>query len=153
MRAQRLDRERAGDADLLRVLERLVVEELEVGVPLDRRVDLARASSFLDVRVIRDRLQRDVLDAVVDEAVADVARRTAGAGGRCAVSDCSFAWPSAESASRYHGIPRPHDPLPGESERDSRRVDRDPAPAPLLGDEGRGARSAGRIEHEVARDR
>ena len=47
VRAQRLDRERAGDADLLRVLERLVVEQLEVGVPLDRRVDLARGMPSL----------------------------------------------------------------------------------------------------------
>ena len=45
VRRQALDGERAGDPDLLLVLVGLVVEQLEVGVPLDRRVDLARGSS------------------------------------------------------------------------------------------------------------
>ena len=40
MRATGLDRERPGDPNLLRVLVRLVVEQLVVGVALDRGVDL-----------------------------------------------------------------------------------------------------------------
>ena len=48
------------------------------------------------------------------------------------------------------GIARRHQPRARERQRDAAGVDRDPAPAPLLGDIGGGARAAGRIEHEVA---
>ena len=45
------------NADFLLVLVGLVVEDLEVGVPLDRCVDLLAGHPLLDVGVIRDRLQ------------------------------------------------------------------------------------------------
>ena len=44
VRAQRLDRERPGDADGLLVLVGSVVQRLEVGMALDRSIDLARGS-------------------------------------------------------------------------------------------------------------
>ena len=59
--------------------------------------------------------------------------------------------PSGESASRYHGKLRAHHPLPGKRQRDPRGVDRDPATAPLLGDEGRRAGAARRVEDQIAR--
>ena len=70
MRREALDRERARYADAPRVLVRLVVEQLGLGVPLDRRVDLLARHPFPDVRVVRDRLQRDVRHALVDEPLA-----------------------------------------------------------------------------------
>ena len=48
------------------------------------------------------------------------------------------------------GIARAHQARAGERERDARRVDGDPAPAPLLGDIGGRAGATGRVEHEVA---
>ena len=76
VRREALDGERAGDAHLPLVLVGLVVEQLVVGVPLDRRVDLLAAHAFLDVRVVGDRLQGDVLDSLVDEPVPDVVGRS-----------------------------------------------------------------------------
>ena len=72
VRREALDGERPGDADALVVLVRLVVEQLGVGVARDRRVDLLARHAFFDVRVVRDRLQRDVRHALVDEALPDV---------------------------------------------------------------------------------
>ena len=43
-----------------------------------------------------------------------------------------------------------HDAGTGQGQRHARGINRDPAAAPLLGDSGSGAGTAGRIEHEVA---
>ena len=74
MRRQALDRERTGHADARRVLVGLVVEQLGVGVAADGGVDLGARHALADVGVVGDRLQRDVRDALVDEALADVVR-------------------------------------------------------------------------------
>jgi hypothetical protein len=73
MRRQALDRERSGDADLLDVFIGLVVEHLEIGVTLDRSVDLVAAHTLDDVGVVGDRLQGDVLHPLVHKPLADVA--------------------------------------------------------------------------------
>ena len=99
VRRQALDRERPGDANLLLVLVGLVVEQLELGVPADRRVDLLPAHALLDVGVVGDRLERDVLDSLVDEPVADVVRDL-GRRQRRARQLALLPRPSAESASR-----------------------------------------------------
>ena len=66
------------DADALRVLVRLVVEQLGVGVAGDGRVDLLARHALADVGVVGDRLQGHVRDALVDEAAADVGCRDRG---------------------------------------------------------------------------
>ena len=101
-----LDGERPGDPDLLLVLVGLVVEHLEVGVPLDRGVDLLAGHAFLDVGVVRDRLQRDVLDALVDEPLPDVIGELwRGSGLRRERLLLGLAL--SESASRYRETSRP----------------------------------------------
>src|SRR4029453_3989903 len=47
-------------------------------------------------------------------------------------------------------VTRPHNAGTSQRKRHARRVNRDPAAAPLLGDGGGGAGTAGRVEHEVA---
>ena len=104
----------------------------------------------VDFRVVRDGLERDVRDALVDEALADAA-----VGGR-------FRWHPAgnlrfldlsgaavgEQIVRITGA---HDAGAGQREGHARSVDADPATAPLLGDIGGGAGAAGWIKYEVAR--
>jgi hypothetical protein len=196
-----LDGERAGHADLLRVLIRLVVEILELrpggdgGVDLllpgdaclppagvdvhgrdapfrvrldgdlpllpllvERRVELfaERLKGLLpllpndvDLGVVRDRLQRDVRDALVDEAVADVVPHRLAR--RKRVSHLPFlnlAFPRiGQEVVRVAGA---HDAGTGQCKGDARGVDGDPAAAPLFGDCGGCAGAAGWIENEVA---
>ena len=151
VRRQALDRERPGDPNLLRVLVGLVVEQLELGVPPDRRVDLFAAHAFLDVRVVGDRLQRDVLHSLVDESVPDVVRHLGRRQVACADSSLSLATTLdgvREQVVREAGT---HQPLSRKRERDSRGVDRDPPPSPLLGHVSRRARSTRWVENEVTR--
>ena len=60
------------DPDPLRILAGLVIEQFVLDMPPDCRVDLFAAHPFFYVRVIRNRLQRDVLYTFVDEAMADI---------------------------------------------------------------------------------
>ena len=46
---------------------------------------------------------------------------------------------------------RGEDALSAQGDRNRRGVDRDPAPAPALGDQGGGAGAAGRVEDQIAR--
>src|SRR6516225_3631174 len=73
-----LDGERPGNPHLALVLIRLVVEELVLRMAADRRIDLLSAHSLVDVWIVRNRLQRDVLDALVNETMSDVVRRLRG---------------------------------------------------------------------------
>src|SRR5690606_5644394 len=84
--------------------------------------------------VLRDALERDVRDGPVLEATGGVGAPVGGV----VILD---------------GVVRErrgHEPLTGERERDAGRVDRDPAPAPLLRDERGRAAPARRVEDEVA---
>ena len=47
---------------------------LELGMSLDRRIDLLLSHALLDVRIIGDRLQRDVLCPLTDESMSYVIR-------------------------------------------------------------------------------
>ena len=153
MRRQGLDRERPRHPHLLLVLVRLVVEQLEVGVPRDRLVDLLPAHPLLDVRVVRDRLQRDVRHPLVDEPTPNVVRRSARSAAAVAVQLRLLRSPLRRVGEQVVREPGTHEPLPRERQRDARGVDRDPPPPPLLGDERRRAGSTGRVKDEVARDR
>ena len=66
------------------------------------------------------------------------------------MTSASFIWPSRAVGQQVVGITGAHDAGAGKRQRNARRVDRDPAAAPLLGDIGGRAGPAGRIEHEVA---
>src|SRR5665647_1888141 len=72
MRRETLDRERPRHADARGVLVGLIVEQLGVGVAAYGGVDLLARHALADVGVIGDRLQRDVWNALVDQALADV---------------------------------------------------------------------------------
>ncbi len=92
--------------------------------------------------------QRDVRRSLVDEAQAEVLM------GRSVRQEFAgdvllFATPFNTIGQQVIGIARAHQPSARERERDTRGVDRDPAAAPLLGDIGRRARTAGRIKHKV----
>ena len=201
VRAEALDGERTGHADLLLVLVGLVVEVFELGLGGDGRVDLllpgdarlppfgvqllrclrplvvrlARNFPFLpvllergvqllaqrlqlrlplvpddiDLGVVGDGLERDVRHALIDEAMADVAvhrLRTRRGAGDFGFLELAF----AGIGQQVKRIARAHDAGTGQRQRHARGVNRDPAAAPLLGDVGGGAGTAGRIEHEVA---
>ena len=87
--------------------------------------------------------------ALIDEAVADVAvhrLRTRRGAGDFGFLELAF----AGIGQQVKRIARAHDAGTGQRQRHARGVDRDPAAAPLLGDGGGGAGTAGRVEHEVA---
>ena len=105
---------------------------------IDRCVDFATTHTLDDVGVVGDGLQGDVLDPLVDEPVPDVvARLTVG---QRRASDLTFLEPPfgriGQEVVRKLGA---HESLPGQGECDPRRIDSDPAAAPLLGDVGCGA--------------
>ena len=87
--------------------------------------------------------------ALIDEAVANVpvhglrTRRGAGDFGFLELAVAGI-------GQQVKWIARAHDTRTGQRQRHARGVNRDPAAAPLLGDVGGGAGTAGRIEHEVA---
>ena len=110
---------------------------------------LPRLPDHVDLGIVGDGFQGDVRHALVDEALADVA-----AGGRFrrrTLRDLGFlALPLGAVGEQIPGIARAHDARACQRERHAGGVDGDPAPAPLLGDVGRGAGAAGRVEHEIA---
>ena len=201
VRAEALDGEGTGHADLLLVVVGLVVEVFKLGLGGDGRVDLllpgdaglppvgvqllrrvrplgiglARNLPLLpgllergvqllaqrlqlrlplvpddiDLRVVGDGLERDVRHALIDEAVADVPvhrLRTRRGAGDFGFLELAF----AGIGQQVKRIARAHDAGTGQRQRHARGVNRDPAAAPLLGDGGGGAGTAGRVEHEVA---
>ena len=143
VRRQALDGEWSGDPDLLLVLVRLVVQQLEVGVAPDRLVDLLAGHALDDVGVVGDRLQRDVLHPLVDEPVPDVVVGWASAERHAGELRLLRAGPRASRRAGSRGTGA-HESLPGQGEGDAGGVDRDPATAPLLGDVGGGAGAARR---------
>ncbi len=149
MRREAFDRERAGHTHALVVLVRLVVERFGVGVAGDGRVDLLARHPFVDIRVVGDRLERDVRHALVDEAFADV---VAGriARWRRAGQFRFLLDPLGRVGQQIVGIFGAHQPRACQRQRHAAGVAGDPAPSPLLGDIGGRAAAAGRVEHEVA---
>ena len=149
MRREALDRERPGHADARVVLVGLVVEQLGVGVTADGGVDLLARHALADVGVVGDRLQRDVRDALVDEALANVAR--VGRGRRRDAGQLGLALRALRRVrERVVREARAHEASARERERDATRVDGDPASTPLLGHDGRRPAAAGGVEDQVA---
>ena len=110
---------------------------------------LAGGPDHVDLGVVGDGFQRDVRHALVDEALADVV--VGGRVGRGRAGDVGLlAAALGAVGEQVEGELRAHDPGAGQRQRHAGGVDGDPAPAPLLGDEGGGAGAAGRVEHEVA---
>ena len=110
---------------------------------------LPRLPDHVDLGIVGDGLQGDMRHALVDEALADVA--TSGRFRGRALRDLGFlALPLGAVGKQVPGIARTHDARPRQRERHAGGVDGDPAPAPLLGDVGGGARAAGWVQHEVA---
>ena len=103
----------------------------------------------VDLGVVGDGLERDVRHALVDEAVADIVMGGVGRGGG-ALDLGGLLLAVFAIGEEIPGIFRAHDPRAGERERHAAGVDGDPAPAPLLGDEGGGARAAGWVEDQIA---
>ena len=104
----------------------------------------------VDLGVVGDGAQGDVGDALVDEALADVA--VAGRYGRRLAFDLSLLLLSlAAVGEQVVGVAGAHDAGAGQGEGDARGVDGDPTAAPLFGDVGGGAGAAGGVEDEVAR--
>ena len=111
---------------------------------------LPRLPDHVDLGIVGDGFQGDVGHALVDEALADVA--ASGCLRGRALRDLGFlALPLGTVGEQIPGIARAHDTRPRQRERHAGGVDGDPATAPLLGDGGRGAGAAGRVEYEVAR--
>ena len=149
VRREALDRERSGHADARGVLVGLVVEQLGVGVAADGGVDLRARHALADVGVVGDRLQRDVRDALVDEALrtsCEWAEAAGGTPGQLGLPLRAFGRVGEQVVREACA----HEASAGEGERHAARVDRDPAPAPLLGHIGRRAAPARRVEDQVA---
>ena len=135
----------AGDLPLLPARVHRLVELPAQGL---QRL-LVLLPDHVDAGVVGDGLQGDVRDALVDEAVADVA--VGGRFGRGLAGELGFlALPFRAVREEVVGIAGAHDPGAGQREGDAGGVDGDPAPAPLLGDVGGGAGPAGGVEDEVA---
>ena len=127
----------------------LVVERFGFGVAGDGRVDLLARHAFLDVRVVGDGLERDVRHALVDKALADVAFGLVL--GRHLAGQFGFLLDALRRVGQQVvGILRGHQARARQRQGDAAGVAGDPAPAPLLGDVGRRAAAAGRVEHQVA---
>ena len=87
--------------------------------------------NHVDLGVVGDRLQGDVRDPFVDEAVADVA--VGGRFGRGLAGELGFLpLPFRAVREEVVGIAGAHDAGAGQREGDAGGVDGDPAPAPLL---------------------
>ena len=87
--------------------------------------------------------------ALIDKTVADIAVNRLAAGCR-AGNFGLFGLALARIGQQVKRVACAHDAGAGQGQRDARGVDGDPAAAPLLGDGGRGAGAAGRVEYEVA---
>src|SRR4051812_25063597 len=70
---QALDGEGSGDSDDLPILVRAIEQDLGLGVGSDRAVDLLARHALVDVRVLGNRLQGHVRNALVYEAASNVA--------------------------------------------------------------------------------
>ena len=120
---RRLERERAGDAD-------------------DLVVDLRPIDEHFLVRrlVVGDALERDVRDDAADflALLVLLARRRTRRRAALAFFQLVVVVGGRQQA------------LPCKRERHAARVDRDPPPAPLLGDVRRRPAAARRVEHEIA---
>ena len=104
---------------------------------------------YIDLGVVGDGLERDVRDALVHEALADVVVRGCFRGS-LADERGFFDLAVAAVGKQVVGIASAHDAGAGECEGDAGGIDGDPAAAPLLGDVRGGAGAAGGIEDEVA---
>ena len=103
----------------------------------------------VDLGVVGNGLEGDMGHALVHEPVADVV--VGGrVGGRLAGDFGFFQLPVAAVGEQVPGIARPHDAGAGKRQGNAGGVDGDPAAAPLLGDVGGGAGTAGGVEDEVA---
>ena len=96
---------------------------------------------FIRRLVVRDALERDVRDDAADFLALLVL---------LALVDEAARRPALLVFQFVVGKRRGQQALPRERERHAAGVDRDPAPAPLLGDVGRRPAAAGRVEDEVA---
>jgi hypothetical protein len=127
---------------LLQRCVELLPQRLEPSLPL--------VPDDVDLGVASDRLEGDVRDALVDEALTDApVDRLSRLGRPTDLSLLGLAL--ARVGEEVVGIPRPHDSGTGERERHPRGVDRDPTTPPLLRDSSCRAGAAGRIEDEVTR--
>jgi hypothetical protein len=110
----------------------------------------------VDLFVVRDGLQRDVRDPLVDKPFLDVAIKMSplplGEGwGEGADGLSLFFRAFRRIGQQVVGILRGHQTRAGQRKRHTARVAGNPAASPLLGDVGRRAAAACRIEHEIAR--
>ncbi len=120
----------------------LLAQRLQLCLPL--------VPDDVDLGVVGDGFERDVRHALIDEALADVAMRRLRADGAVRVTSASLSWPSRRIGEQVIRIARAHDASASQRERHARGVDGDPAAAPLLGDVGGRAGTAGGVEDEVA---
>ena len=103
----------------------------------------------VDLGIVGDLLQGDVGDSLVDESLTDAT--VGGLVGRDPARDLGFLLLAfAAVGEEVVGVAGAHDAGAGQRESDAGGVDGDPPAAPLLGDEGGGAGTAGGVEDEVA---
>ena len=148
---QAFDGEWAAHANDAFVLVGLIDQRFRVSVLADGGIDLAASHALFDVRVVRDALECDVWHPLVNEATLDVLRRGRRIGDNRDAGQFRFLFAAIRRIGKKVVWEfRTHQPGPSQRQCDSRRVDRDPAPAPLLRNVCRRAGTAGRIEHEIA---
>ena len=104
----------------------------------------------VDIFVAGDGLEPNVRDSPVDKALTHVVFRLS-LGRDNAGQFGLFPYAIGRVGQQVIRVLCCHEARARERQGDAAGVARDPAPAPLLGDVGRGAATAGRIEHKVAR--
>ena len=113
---------------------------------------LQRALPFfvndVDLGIVGNGLQRDVRHTLIDEAQADIVEGRRG-GGAAIIQLRFLGLPFRAVGHEIIGVTRAHDARTRQSQGHARGIDGDPAAAPLLGHIGRGAGTAGGVQHQI----
>ena len=104
----------------------------------------------VDLAGVRDILQHDMRDALIDEALPDVAVRLDRHWGS-ALDLCLLRLAVVAVSEQVVGVARAHDPRTCKRQRDAGCIDRDPTSSPLFSDMRGRAGAASRVQDEIAR--
>lgn len=86
--------------------------------------------------------------ALIDEAQADIVEG-GGCGGAATIQLCFLGLTFRAVGHEIIGVTRAHDARTRQSQGHARGIDGDPAASPLLGHIGRGAGTAGGVQHQI----
>ena len=103
----------------------------------------------IDLGIVGDRFEHNVWDALIDEALTNVAARRRRS--RHGVRYLGLLGLSFRRVGKVViGVLGAHYARAGERKRHARGINRDPAPTPLLGNGGGCSSAASRVQHQIA---